>query len=317
MSISYATLVVLCVSVTAWSCVAPTTAFADGSQDWTVHFQDAKKMAAEQDRDIFMFFTGSDWCPRCKALNKNVFSKGVFLKEATKNYILLKLDFPNDKSTQTAGEISQFTKFKTEYKLIGFPTVFLADSQGKPYAKMVGYADATTAEVYAKQLAHFSAIRKQRDEFFSKAKVVTSVGKAKLLDRAIALIDTELVLEFYADTVKEIMTLDADDEAKLKSKYESKLQISRLQRRLKDIQLKARRGFTEEALKDIEALIDESQSKGEQRQMILCLKAELLFRNDRDASKEVFEAALKLAPETAVGQRIGRILTNEFNYQLQ
>lgn len=316
MSISYTTLVVLCVSVTGWSCVAPTTAFADGSQHWTVHFQDAKKMAAEQDRDIFMFFTGSDWCPRCKALNKNVFSKGVFLKEATKNYILLKLDFPNDKSIQTAGEISQFTKLKTEYKLIGFPTVFLTDSQGKPYARMLGYADAT-AEVYARQLAKHSAIRKQRDEFFSKAKVVTSVDKAKLLDRAIALIDKELVLEFYADTVKEIMELDADDEAKLKSKYESKLQISRLQRRLKDIQLKARRGSTEEALKDIEALIDESQSKGEKRQMILCLKAKLLFRNDRDASKEVFEAALKLAPETAVGQRIGRILTNEFNYQLQ
>ena len=117
--------------------VAPKTVFAEG-KEWTVSFDEAKKMAAEQGKDIFMEFTGSDWCPPCKSLHANVLSQKVFLTEVPKSYILLKLDSPRDKSKQTDEEITQYEKTSAEYKVAGVPSIFLADAEGKPYVKMVG-----------------------------------------------------------------------------------------------------------------------------------------------------------------------------------
>ncbi len=43
------------------------------------------------------------------------------------------LDFPNDKSKQTAEEIAQNRELQKQYAINGFPTVLLADATGRPY----------------------------------------------------------------------------------------------------------------------------------------------------------------------------------------
>jgi len=63
-----------------------------------------------------MEFTGSDWCPPCKALHKNVLTSDVFKQQMPKKFILLKLDNPRDKSRQTPDEIAQYKKLSAEYK---------------------------------------------------------------------------------------------------------------------------------------------------------------------------------------------------------
>ena len=49
-------------------------AFADDDhyKGWTRSFEEAKELAAKDGKAILMEFTGSDWCPPCKALHKNV-----------------------------------------------------------------------------------------------------------------------------------------------------------------------------------------------------------------------------------------------------
>ena len=72
-------------------------------------------------------FTGSDWCPPCIAMRKNVFSKPDFVAPASKKYILVELDFPNG---DTAVK-EKNTPFAEKYKIEGFPTVILFTSEGK------------------------------------------------------------------------------------------------------------------------------------------------------------------------------------------
>ena len=107
-------------------------------EGWLVSFEKAKAQAAKEGKPIFMEFTGSDWCPPCKALHKNVLVKDVFKKEMPKHFILLKLDNPRDKSKQTPEEQEQYKKLSKEYKVSGVPSIFLADAAGKPFFKKVG-----------------------------------------------------------------------------------------------------------------------------------------------------------------------------------
>ncbi len=78
---------------------------AQADEGWVVDFEKAKAQAAKEGKSILMEFTGSDWCPPCKALHKNVLIKDVFKTEMPKSFVLLKLDSPRDKSKQTPEEI--------------------------------------------------------------------------------------------------------------------------------------------------------------------------------------------------------------------
>ncbi|HEX7262108.1 MAG TPA: thioredoxin family protein, partial [Luteolibacter sp.] len=76
-------------------------------------------------------FTGSDWCPPCIAMPKNVFSQKDFITEASKKYILVELDFPRGDEA-----VSEKNKPHAEkYKIEGFPTVILFNSEGKEFTR--------------------------------------------------------------------------------------------------------------------------------------------------------------------------------------
>jgi hypothetical protein len=42
------------------------------SQDWKIDFEAAKKLASDQDKNIIIVFSGSDWCAPCIKLDKNI-----------------------------------------------------------------------------------------------------------------------------------------------------------------------------------------------------------------------------------------------------
>ena len=107
---------------------------------WLIDFEAAKQQAAKEKKDLLLDFTGSDWCPPCKALHKNVFGKPQFTKQMSRHYVLVMLDYPRDKSKQTAKTIQQNQELNRRYKIRGFPTVVLADASGKPYDTQVGYS---------------------------------------------------------------------------------------------------------------------------------------------------------------------------------
>ena len=98
---------------------------------WSTNYDESLKKAATENRMVLLEFTGSDWCPPCIAMRKNVFSKKEFVDAASKKFILVELDFPNgDKELKKKND-----PYAKQYKIEGFPTVILFDADGKEFSR--------------------------------------------------------------------------------------------------------------------------------------------------------------------------------------
>jgi thiol:disulfide interchange protein len=118
-------------SVTVGVAALTSTAFANVPEGWTTDLEKAFKQAKAEKKSVLVEFTGSDWCPPCIAMRKNVFSKKEFVSEASKKYILVELDFPNgDKAVKEKNQ-----PYAEKYKIEGFPTVILFNPEGKEFTR--------------------------------------------------------------------------------------------------------------------------------------------------------------------------------------
>jgi thioredoxin-related protein len=108
------------------------------SQNWQTDFEQAKKIAADQNKNIIIVFSGSDWCAPCIKLDKNVWQSEVFKAEAAKDWVLVKADFPRKKANELSKEQTEHNRELAEkYNIEGsFPLVVLLEKNGKILGKM-------------------------------------------------------------------------------------------------------------------------------------------------------------------------------------
>jgi len=101
---------------------------ASSEIQWVSDFEKAKSIAKKESKPIFLYFTGSDWCPWCKKMNKEILSTPEFQQAMAHKAVFVMVDFPRqsklDEKTQ-----SQNDKLSSTYKVRGFPTVVLLDSK--------------------------------------------------------------------------------------------------------------------------------------------------------------------------------------------
>lgn len=83
--------------------------------------------AAKENKPLFIDFFGI-WCPPCNLLDQEVFNSAAF-HQAASSFILLKLDADLDLSW----------KYKSKYKITGYPTLLLTNAQGDEIQRLVGY----------------------------------------------------------------------------------------------------------------------------------------------------------------------------------
>lgn len=106
---------------------------AKAPDGWITDVDQAIELAKTQDKSVMVEFTGSDWCPPCIMMADKVFSKKEFFEAASKDFILVHLDFPNgDTSLRDKNE-----PIAEKYGVEGFPTVILLDSSGKEFDRSV------------------------------------------------------------------------------------------------------------------------------------------------------------------------------------
>jgi len=105
---------------------------------WQTDFAQASQQAAQEHKYLLLDFTGSDWCPWCIKMDKEVFNQSQFSDFALKNLVLVKLDFPR-KAAQSPAEKSQNADLAKKYGVEGFPTYVLLDPSGKEVRRQVGY----------------------------------------------------------------------------------------------------------------------------------------------------------------------------------
>ena len=104
---------------------------------WMTDLPKAQAKAKAEHKWVMMDFTGSDWCPGCIALNKEIFSTAEFAKYAENNLVPVQVDFPHHK-TQSA-ELKKANEALTDkFKIEGFPTVVFLNPDGKKVGELHG-----------------------------------------------------------------------------------------------------------------------------------------------------------------------------------
>jgi thioredoxin-related protein len=116
-----------------------------GSGIWQTDYKQALAQAAKEKKRVLLDFTGSDWCPFCIQMEKEVLTQADFKAFAAHKLILVKLDFPRRKQIPPA-EAEQNQKMQQEFAIEGFPTYVLLDPAGTEVRRQVGYLEGGPKE---------------------------------------------------------------------------------------------------------------------------------------------------------------------------
>lgn len=96
---------------------------------WHDDLEKAQAQAQKEQKPILALFTGSDWCPYCVDLEKNVLSKETFSSFAKDSVVLYKADFRRTNPPPREVLERQNAKAK-KYGVRGVPTLFVLDGEG-------------------------------------------------------------------------------------------------------------------------------------------------------------------------------------------
>src|SRR5262249_32187398 len=183
---------------------------------WNPDLEAAKAQASRQKKDLFVYFTGSDWCGWCLLVRKNVFGQDAFVEYVPRHFGLVELDFPQYKARPKNYAANR--ELLQRWGLKGFPSLILADAQGRPYANLRDGKVRDNAAAYVTRMEELRKVGVARDELLAQAFTREGLEKAKCLDQALELLPPDFRGE-YLEIVKEICELDAQDRAGLRSKY--------------------------------------------------------------------------------------------------
>jgi len=294
---------------------ALTTAQEPEQDLWTQDFAAAQARAKAEKKDLLVDFTGSDWCGWCIKLDNEVFSKEAFRKAAPEHFVLVKLDYPRDKSILTEEVIAQNERLQSTYAIQGFPTILLMTSDARVYGQ-TGYQEGGP-EPYNAMLADMKKKGAGFQAGLAVAMKKTGTERAVAIDDCLKELDPQVVDAYHFELMKEIVALDADGAAGLKDKYAEKVRLLE-QRRLVDAagrelnelisdDMQNNRG--KEALAKLDAVITEPKSPIH-KQMAMFFKGMVTMDVSRDVSAAVslLESAKKIAPESPIADQIDRIL---------
>ncbi len=90
---------------------------------WQTDVMKALEISKCENKPIFLFFTGSDWCGWCIRLQNEVFKTKEF-QEWSKKVVLVELDFPRMKS-QSEVIKTQNQQLSQVLKVNGFPAIVI------------------------------------------------------------------------------------------------------------------------------------------------------------------------------------------------
>ena len=250
----------------------------------------AMEKAKAEGKDILIDFTGSDWCGWCIRLKDEVFSQSEFKTAMPENYVLVMLDYPARKP-QTDEVKAHNAEWQQKFEIRGYPTSGLTDANGEEYAR-TGYREGGPGPY----LEHINKLRDgkvKRDEALAAAEEATGVEKARLLDSAMSIED--IVVPDREAKMEMIISLDADNEAGLKEKYEQLLAELKMQNAMSEVEGLARSGDIDAALAKLDELEAQYNPTGDAYQNLVGMRVSLLINsgNTDAAEKAIAEAMTK------------------------
>ncbi len=127
------------------------------AQNWQTDINQAKALAAKENRKIVLVFQGSDWCAPCIKLDRDIWSTEEFNDYAKYHFVMLLADFPRKKNNQLSAELQEHNnKLAETYNKHGyFPLVLVLDKEGGVLGE-TGFKKMSPSE-YIKLLESFNS----------------------------------------------------------------------------------------------------------------------------------------------------------------
>lgn len=122
---------------------------------WETSIEAGIAKAKQTNKSVMVEFTGSDWCPPCMMMEKQVFSQAEFVSKASEKYVLVIIDIPKKNPTLKAKN----QKVMGKYGVRGVPTILLMDSEGKEFSRFT----ASQFPAVDKFLAHLDSALEKKD----------------------------------------------------------------------------------------------------------------------------------------------------------
>ena len=101
------------------------TGFATQAQEgltWHTDVDKATEISRNEQKPMFLFFTGSDWCGWCIRLQNEVFKTPEFTAWAKEKVVLVELDFPR-RTPQSDAIKLQNSQMQQMFAIQGYPSV--------------------------------------------------------------------------------------------------------------------------------------------------------------------------------------------------
>ena len=108
-------------------------------EGWLDNIQEALNKAKKDKKPVLALFTGSDWCPPCQKLEKNILLQPAFKEFAEKHLVLLFLDYPQNTKLDEKVK-KQNDDLAKKFSIEGYPTIIILSPNGQKAAwTHVGY----------------------------------------------------------------------------------------------------------------------------------------------------------------------------------
>lgn len=180
--------------------------------EWTMDLDAAKALAAETGLPLLLNFTGSDWCGWCRLMDRQVFSQEAWKTYAKEKFLLVWLDFPQNKALVPEAFAERNNRLLQEYEIGGFPTYILLDPDGQTRLGQAGASRDVNPERF---IAALEDVLRASDKAIAALKETLTDEQKTALDEAKA--DRDLARQKLADWI----ATDPDPSEENNALYES------------------------------------------------------------------------------------------------
>ena len=179
---------------------------------WLTDLPKAQAQAKAEGKFVLLFFHGSDWCPTCLEVQRQVFDSPEFAQYARRALILVDVDFPEKQSQSDEvkrANLALKARFNCSDELGGgYPTLVLLNAAGGTLFQETGYAGGGPAEILPKLQRHTEADALPTDAAYKNLSVDEFARMAA--DKRNVILDVRTATEFQAGHLPGAVNLDVN-----------------------------------------------------------------------------------------------------------